>query len=330
MSPPEQPADAVCKHGTAWTWVQPADRAELLTRLANARDFAVPERERENLCSVAHGEISTLEQLCDHIQVEVQQLRAHFCEAHQPDLRQPESCPCCVAIACDDLRIAAELRATDERALRLAAERHMQAREDAYALASDHVRRAEQCLALYRALADFGGPGSVEGYVRRLLVEIARLRSSQQACADLLAAEEASGAGHKRGAARLAETAAKNLARAEQAEAERDALQAEFDAYKLKHEDCADRTSRCVTHPEAERLDGCVDCVADEIAAARRERDFWKMEAESRTDGYEQRLAHLSGLVARWREKAAVRGAIYASGIFECADELATGLKGGA
>lgn len=40
-----------------WTWVQPRDRKDLLLRLADARDFAVPERERENLCSVAHGEI---------------------------------------------------------------------------------------------------------------------------------------------------------------------------------------------------------------------------------------------------------------------------------
>ena len=43
-----------------WRWVQPPDRAALLQRLADARDFEVPARERENLCSVAHGEISRL------------------------------------------------------------------------------------------------------------------------------------------------------------------------------------------------------------------------------------------------------------------------------
>ena len=43
-----------------WAWVQPRDRAALLQRLAEARDFAVPARERENLCSVAHGDISKL------------------------------------------------------------------------------------------------------------------------------------------------------------------------------------------------------------------------------------------------------------------------------
>lgn len=43
-----------------WVWVQPKDRAELLQRLLDARDLRVHERERENLCSVAHGEIRTL------------------------------------------------------------------------------------------------------------------------------------------------------------------------------------------------------------------------------------------------------------------------------
>ena len=43
-----------------WTWVQPPDRAALLQRLADARDLSVPERERENLCGVAHGEILSL------------------------------------------------------------------------------------------------------------------------------------------------------------------------------------------------------------------------------------------------------------------------------
>ena len=46
--------------GTPWTWVQPKDRNELLQRLEDARDLNVPERERENLCGVAHGEIMKL------------------------------------------------------------------------------------------------------------------------------------------------------------------------------------------------------------------------------------------------------------------------------
>ncbi len=33
---------------------------ELLKRLADARDLNVPERERENLCSLAHGAITKL------------------------------------------------------------------------------------------------------------------------------------------------------------------------------------------------------------------------------------------------------------------------------
>ena len=42
------------------TWVQPVGIDALLLRLADARDLAVPERERENLCSVAHGTITKL------------------------------------------------------------------------------------------------------------------------------------------------------------------------------------------------------------------------------------------------------------------------------
>lgn len=43
-----------------WRWMQPLNREALLSRLADARDFEVPARERENLCGVAHGEISKL------------------------------------------------------------------------------------------------------------------------------------------------------------------------------------------------------------------------------------------------------------------------------
>ena len=44
-----------------WAWVQPRDTAEIKQRLLEARDFMVHERERENMCSVAHGEIERLE-----------------------------------------------------------------------------------------------------------------------------------------------------------------------------------------------------------------------------------------------------------------------------
>lgn len=45
-----------------WTWAQPANTDELLQRLAHARDFAVPERERENLCVCAHTAIKKLQE----------------------------------------------------------------------------------------------------------------------------------------------------------------------------------------------------------------------------------------------------------------------------
>jgi len=40
-----------------WTWVQPTSQANLLKRLADARDLDVPAREMENLCACAHDEI---------------------------------------------------------------------------------------------------------------------------------------------------------------------------------------------------------------------------------------------------------------------------------
>lgn len=48
-----------------WVWVQPADHQALLERLALARDLAVPERERENLCACASTEIKRLLRLID-------------------------------------------------------------------------------------------------------------------------------------------------------------------------------------------------------------------------------------------------------------------------
>ena len=43
-----------------WQWVQPVDDAALVARLIEARDYAVHERERENLCSVAAIRIDAL------------------------------------------------------------------------------------------------------------------------------------------------------------------------------------------------------------------------------------------------------------------------------
>ena len=44
-----------------WQWFQPETTSELITRLIEASDFMVHERERENLCSVAAAKIRTLD-----------------------------------------------------------------------------------------------------------------------------------------------------------------------------------------------------------------------------------------------------------------------------
>ena len=43
-----------------WQWVQPPDDTALMARLIEARDYAVPARERENLCSAAAARIVAL------------------------------------------------------------------------------------------------------------------------------------------------------------------------------------------------------------------------------------------------------------------------------
>ena len=48
-----------------WQWVQPMNRAELTQRLLEAREYAVPERERENLCSCAYEELRKKETMMD-------------------------------------------------------------------------------------------------------------------------------------------------------------------------------------------------------------------------------------------------------------------------
>jgi len=45
-----------------WQWFQPETTSELITRLIEASDFLVHERERENLCSVAAAKIRTLDE----------------------------------------------------------------------------------------------------------------------------------------------------------------------------------------------------------------------------------------------------------------------------
>ena len=96
-------------------WVQPSDRAALLQRLADARDFEVPARERENLCSVAHGEISrlaeALQDLVDDSYSLVEQpswirpmtgrgvYRCHQCEATKGDRRYDHAENCAVGRA---------------------------------------------------------------------------------------------------------------------------------------------------------------------------------------------------------------------------------------
>ena len=44
-----------------WQWIQPKTTSEIITRLIEASDFMVHERERENLCSVAAGKIRTMD-----------------------------------------------------------------------------------------------------------------------------------------------------------------------------------------------------------------------------------------------------------------------------
>ena len=68
-----------------WTWVPPKNRDELLTRLAEARDLNVPERERENLCAVAYTVIVGLRE--DDITA--------ACKARRLAADRGEACPNC-------------------------------------------------------------------------------------------------------------------------------------------------------------------------------------------------------------------------------------------
>ena len=46
-----------------WFWVQPRTIGDILNRLTDALEYAVPERERENMCSVAFGTIARMASL---------------------------------------------------------------------------------------------------------------------------------------------------------------------------------------------------------------------------------------------------------------------------
>lgn len=92
-----------------WIWVEPIGIDALLLRLADARDFAVPERERENLCSVAHGTITKLVDVLQGLVDESYSLvagevglgvyRCHFCEATKGETQHPHAEGCAVGRA---------------------------------------------------------------------------------------------------------------------------------------------------------------------------------------------------------------------------------------
>ena len=63
-----------------YKWTQPKDLDALLERLADARDLNVPERERENLCSVAY---ETIVKLRDGLAEAIKDLEASgYCYDH--------------------------------------------------------------------------------------------------------------------------------------------------------------------------------------------------------------------------------------------------------
>lgn len=99
----------------SWTWVQPIGIDAILRRLALARDLAVPERERENLCSVAHRTISNLTEALQALVDDSYSLivppsfirpatglgvyRCHQCEATKGEQSHAHSAGCPVGIA---------------------------------------------------------------------------------------------------------------------------------------------------------------------------------------------------------------------------------------
>ncbi len=59
-------------------WKQPKDTEELLSRLADARDLAVPERERENLCACAFTALTEARAALAERDATVQRLEAEY------------------------------------------------------------------------------------------------------------------------------------------------------------------------------------------------------------------------------------------------------------
>ena len=114
------PGYHAAKQRESWTWVQPVGINALLARLADARDLAVPERERENLCSVAHVTITklldVLQGLVDDSYSLVEQpswirpatgkgvYRCHHCEATKGDRSHAHADNCPVGLAETALR----------------------------------------------------------------------------------------------------------------------------------------------------------------------------------------------------------------------------------
>ena len=68
---------------TPWKWIQPSGSVEIKQRLLEARDFNVHERERENMCSVAHGHIVYLELELTALREELEAIRARLAEAEK-------------------------------------------------------------------------------------------------------------------------------------------------------------------------------------------------------------------------------------------------------
>jgi hypothetical protein len=109
------PGYHAAKQRESWTWVQPVGIDALLSRLADARDFAVPERERENLCDVAHSTISRLAEalsdLVDDSYSLIEQpswirparglgvYRCHHCEATKGEKSHHHASNCPVGLA---------------------------------------------------------------------------------------------------------------------------------------------------------------------------------------------------------------------------------------
>lgn len=66
-----------------WQWEQPRDDDELLARLRDGFMLAVHERERENLCSVAHGRIKAMRE-----EIALQKQHIKICKTTHDEQRE--------------------------------------------------------------------------------------------------------------------------------------------------------------------------------------------------------------------------------------------------